>query len=84
MCKGRGQIALDRQQAIEEDFLEEKHYFDDIEPWKCINDPSILGTTNLRRKLGDLQRQMIRDSIPGILVEIRQRLQNAYDTLARM
>jgi hypothetical protein len=34
--------------------------------------------------LGDLQRQMIRDSIPGILVEIRQRLQNAYDTLARM
>jgi hypothetical protein len=47
MSKGRGQIALDRQQAIEEALLEEKHYFDDTEPWKCINDRSILGTANL-------------------------------------
>jgi GTP-binding protein EngB required for normal cell division len=84
MCKGRGQAALDRQQPIEEALLEEEQYFDDTEPWKGIDDRSILGTANLRRKLGDLQMQMIRDSIPGILVEIRRRQQKARDTLASM
>jgi len=84
MCKGRGQAAQDRKQSIEESLQEEMLYFEDIEPWKSITDRSILGTANLRMKLGDLQMKMIRETIPGILDEIRQRQQLASEIVSSM
>lgn len=77
MIKGRGQAALDRKELIQEGLAEEVKFFEEQEPWKSVEDRSMFGTVNLRQKLGDLQMRMIRQSLPGILDEIRRKQQAA-------
>lgn len=84
ICKGRGQAAMDRHQSIEEGLQEECHYFDTTEPWSTIKDRTVLGTTNLRKKLRDLQMSILREKFPGILDEIQQRQKKASDTITAM
>jgi hypothetical protein len=84
MIKGRGQAALDRKEPIHEGLSEEVKFFEEQEPWKSVEDRSMFGTVNLRQKLGDLQMRMIRQSVPGILEEIRRKQQAAMKLKAEM
>ena len=81
MVKGRGQAALEREASIEDGLDDEMRFFNEKEPWKSIQDRSYFGTTQLRQKLGALQMSMIRQSLPGIIAEIRERQQRAKATL---
>jgi GTP-binding protein EngB required for normal cell division len=84
MVKGRGQAALDRKETIHEGLTEEVKFFEEQEPWKSVEDRSMFGTVNLRQKLGDLQMRMIRQSVPGILEEIRRKQQAAMKLKAEL
>jgi hypothetical protein len=84
MVKGRGQASLDRNETIAMGLESEQQYFEETLPWKEVEDRGLFGTSNLRKKLGDLQMDMIRETIPGILKEIRDKQQHAFDTLVDM
>jgi GTP-binding protein EngB required for normal cell division len=84
MVKGRGQAALDRKDSIQKGLDDEKRFFDEVEPWRSIKDRSLFGTEQLRYKLSQLQLSMVRESLPGIIREIRQRQQVASATLKEM
>ena len=84
MVKGRGQAALDKRESIALGLEEEAKFFEETSPWKEVEDRELFGTPNLRKKLGDLQMNMIRETVPGILKEIREKQQFAFDTLVDM
>jgi GTPase SAR1 family protein len=84
MCKGRGQAALDQGQSLEESLRMEELFFDTQEPWKTVEDRTLFGTKNLRRKLGEVQMALIRETIPDILKEIHSKQQYAFSTLVSM
>jgi len=84
MVKGRGQAALDRSETLEQGLAEEQCYFDTNDPWKSVTDRSVFGTHRLRAKLGDLQMAMIRQSVPSILREIRQKRDKAATVIEEM
>jgi GTPase SAR1 family protein len=84
MTKGRGQLALEQKQTIEDGLQHEADFFDTVSPWKDVQDREMFGTANLRQKLGDLQMSMIRETVPGILKEIRLKQQHAFDALVEM
>jgi hypothetical protein len=75
MTKGRCQEALNRQpkQTTEDSLAEKKIFFSTEEPWCSLPDRSIVGTVELRSKLGELQSNIIRDSIPGIVKEVNEK-----------
>jgi GTP-binding protein EngB required for normal cell division len=84
MVKGRGQASLDSNESIALGLESEATFFQETSPWKEVEDRDLFGTPNLRKKLGDLQMNMIRDTIPGILKEIREKQQFAFETLVEM
>jgi interferon-induced GTP-binding protein Mx1 len=84
MVRGRGQAALDRNESIMEGIESEAIFFRETSPWKEVEDRTLFGTPNLRKKLGDLQMDMIRETIPGILKEIREKQQYSFETLVEM
>jgi GTPase SAR1 family protein len=84
MIKGRGQAALDRKEPIQKGLEEEDKFFEELEPWKSVEDRSMFGTVNLRQKLGDLQMRMIRQSVPDILEEIRRKQKVCLSLKAEM
>jgi GTPase SAR1 family protein len=79
MIKGRGQAALDQKDTIEQGLYDEIEFFDTVDPWKSITDRSLFGTANLRKKLSDLQLNMIRKSLPDIIQEIRLKRNKASE-----
>lgn len=84
MVKGRGQVALDNRESITSGLELEANFFEETSPWKDVENRELFGTPNLRKKLGDLQMSMIRETIPGILKEIREKQQFAFDALVEM
>ena len=84
MVKGRRQASLDQNQSIEDGLAEEQDFFANQEPWSEVADRTMFGTIHLRKKLGDLQMEMIRATIPGILKEIRQKQHTAFESLVEM
>jgi len=84
MCRGRGQASLDDGQSLEEGLKIESDFFASQEPWKGIEDRNLFGTENLRQKLGDLQMNMIRQTIPTVLKEIHEKQQRAFSSLVSM
>ncbi|KAG7352654.1 dynamin family protein [Nitzschia inconspicua] len=73
MVKGRGQADLDRKMTIEEGIRAEQSFFSNVQPWRDVKEKDIFGTPNLRRKLGNLQLGMIRETLPSIIAEINER-----------
>ena len=61
----------------------EKAYFTNTEPWRN-KDPSLFGEVELRKKLADLQINMIHKSIPAILGDIEKNLSTAEKVLTTM
>jgi len=71
MVKGRGQASLNKGDSIEKGLRDEEAFFRNTQPWRDVNDRSLLGTEELRRKLGDLQMELVRLSLPSIVKEMK-------------
>eukprot|EP00980_Cylindrotheca_fusiformis_P004784 scaffold1027_cov108-Cylindrotheca_fusiformis.AAC.3 len=84
MVKGRGQRALNDKVSIEEGLIQESEFFDQTDPWRSIDDRSLFGTVNLRRKLGDLQMRLIRESFVSIAADIQAKREEALQARARL
>ena len=74
---GRGQAALNKNETIEEGLKGEESFFNGMEPWRNIEDKSLLGTKNLRVKLAQLQMDMIRSSFKGITRDLKNKQEEA-------
>jgi hypothetical protein len=84
MVKGRGQAELDRNGTIEEGIRVEESFFSNTQPWRDVHDRDLFGTTNLRKKLGNLQLQMIREVLPCIILELHQKGEIAKEQLSQL
>ncbi|KAG7366715.1 dynamin central region-domain containing protein [Nitzschia inconspicua] len=84
MVKGRGQADLDRKVTIEEGLRNEEFFFSTTQPWRDVEDQEVFGTTKLRKKLGDLQLGMIRESLPSIIAELKEKDEEASNELLRL
>ena len=84
MVKGRGQAALDQGVSVEESLEDELRYLEETEPWKSVEDRSILGTLQLRTKLADLQLTMVRGWLPGVQRDIVRRKDEISQRLEAM
>jgi Dynamin family/Dynamin central region len=71
MVKGRGQAALNRKDSIEKGLQDEEAFFRSTQPWRDVADKSLFGTQALRRKLGLLQMELVRATLPDIIKEIQ-------------
>jgi Dynamin central region/Dynamin family len=71
MVKGRGQAALNRKESIEKGLQDEEAFFRATQPWRDVADKSLFGTQALRRKLGLLQMELVRATLPDIIKEIQ-------------
>ena len=70
ISKGRGQKALDDKQTIQRAISQEEHYFNTTKPWCDVSQRDMFGVQSLRRKLGELQMRMVRDTVPAIMKEV--------------
>ena len=84
IVKGRGQAAREQKTSIQDGLDDETNFFRETEPWKSIPDRTYFGTAQLRNKLGELQMSMIRQSLPSIIQEARQRHKRAQMRLCEM
>ena len=84
MVKGRGQAALNKNETIEEGLKKEETFFRNTQPWRDVEARSLFGTKELRIKLGDLQMQLIRETFPMIVREMRAHKLSAEEKLLKM
>ncbi|KAL7560235.1 hypothetical protein ACA910_022544 [Epithemia clementina (nom. ined.)] len=84
MIKSRGQSDLDRGLSIRQGLEDEECFFRQTDPWNRVADRSLFGTSELRRKLGALQMEIIKDSFPGIVEEVKQQHTEAKGILNSM
>ena len=70
ISKGRGQKALDDNESIKRAISKEEHYFKTTKPWCDVSQRDMFGVQSLRRKLGELQMRMVRDTVPAIMKEV--------------
>lgn len=84
MVKCRGQDSLNKGTSLLKGIQEEAHFFNSQEPWSKESNRSLFGVEALRTKLADLQVQMIKESIPSILADIKHKLKECDDKLANM
>lgn len=73
MVKNRGQALLDKGATIEDGLHEEMEYFQYTIPWNALTE-QILGVANLRTKLAQVLWQVMQDSLPEIMLEVKQQL----------
>jgi GTPase SAR1 family protein len=84
MIKGRGQAELDQNMSIAGGLTVESSFFQNTQPWRDIDNRDMFGTAQLRTKLGELQLQMIRDTIPDIVKNMSEKKQLAEGELQEM
>jgi GTPase SAR1 family protein len=70
MVKGRGQAALNSRDTIEKGLKDEEVFFRNTQPWRDVTERSIFGTFELRKKLGEIQMQLVRDTFPSVTEEM--------------
>ncbi|KAL7574416.1 hypothetical protein ACA910_015792 [Epithemia clementina (nom. ined.)] len=70
MVKCRGQKALSLQESLQVTLDEEQQYFATKAPWKDM-DPTMFGTFLLRQKLCRLQAQLVQNSLPQLLRDLK-------------
>lgn len=71
MVKGRGQMSLNQSHTIEKGVQDEEVFFRNTQPWRDVTDRSIFGTSELRKKLGDIQMHMVRETFPAVVQELK-------------
>jgi interferon-induced GTP-binding protein Mx1 len=84
MVKNRGQEALNNKATLEFGLESEARYFQNTAPWKDIRDRDLMGTPELRSKLGQLQLDLIRSSLPQITKEMEAKRAAALSELSVM
>ena len=84
IVKNRGQAALDANLSIADAVQQEQLFFQTTEPWNTLQHTSRLGIPALGRKLFDLQKTMIHDSMPAICNEIQQQYDSCQQQLQAM
>ena len=84
MVKCRGQDSLNKGTSLLKGIQEEAHFFNSQEPWSKESNRSLFGVEALRTKLANLQVQMIKESIPSILADIKHKLKECDAKLAIM
>ncbi|KAL7573614.1 hypothetical protein ACA910_008748 [Epithemia clementina (nom. ined.)] len=84
MIKGRGQGSLDGNNSIIDNLHDEEYFFQNTAPWRHVKDRSLFGTKELRRKLGELQMEIIKESFHGIVHEVKQKLDEALELFDHM
>jgi GTPase Era involved in 16S rRNA processing len=84
MVKGRGQAELDKKMTIEEGLSIERTFFENTQPWRDHEGRDMFGTANLRGKLGKLQMQMIKDTMPDIIKDMTEKMDFAERELLAM
>jgi len=72
MVKGRGQAALNGNESIKDGLTSEESFFRTTQPWRDIDDKSLLGTKNLRVRLSSILMGLIRHSFPSIIKEMKR------------
>ena len=72
MVKGRGQASLNKNESIAKGLSDEDIFFRTVSPWKDIEDKQLFGIPQLRRKLGSLQVEIIRKTLPQIISEMKE------------
>ncbi|CAB9530707.1 Interferon-induced GTP-binding protein [Seminavis robusta] len=82
MVKGRGQAQLDKKLSIQESLQLEEAFFRNQMPWRQVTERNLFGTQLLRKKLGELQLGLIREKLPSIIDEIREKHDQAAEELA--
>jgi hypothetical protein len=86
MVKNRGQALLDKGTTIQDGLKEEMEYFHYTLPWNALTEP-VLGIANLRTKLAHVLWQVMQDSLPEIIQEVKQQLvavQSKMDAMGSM
>ena len=81
IVKCRGQKALNDKVPIEKSLEQEHTFFSQQAPWSKVSDRSLFGIKNLRKKLCNLQIQMVRKSFSTIIKEISQQKLEAEEGL---
>ena len=70
MVKNRGQASLDKGATIVDGLKEEQEYFQYTLPWNSVSKPC-LGISHLRTKLASVLWQVMQDSLPDIVNELK-------------
>jgi len=70
MVKGRGQTELNQNVTIDQGLKNEEAYFESNEPWKSVDNRTLFGTENLRKKLNKLEIALMQEQFPAIIDEI--------------
>jgi GTPase SAR1 family protein len=73
IVKCRNQSSLDKGVTIIRSIKEEEVFFKVKDPWKSLNDREQFGIPNLRKKLADLQIEMLKNDVPNIIEEIKKK-----------
>ena len=84
MVKCRGQADLNQSISMAKGLKDEASYFASTQPWKKKVDEGkddLFGIPALRIKLSNIQLRMIKDSIPGIIKEVQEKLGKAEKTI---
>lgn len=72
MVKGRSQASLRKNESIESGLHSEEAFFRNTQPWRDVSDQHLFGTKNLRVKLSMLLMQLIRDTFPSVISELKR------------
>jgi GTP-binding protein EngB required for normal cell division len=72
MVKGRGQAALNSKETIEKCLEAEVAFFQNTQPWREVQDRSLFGIPSLRRKLANLQMDLVKRTFPAIIKEMKE------------
>ena len=84
MVKGRGQTDLNQSVTIDEGLAKEEAFFRNAQPWRSVTKRALFGTENLRKKLGKLQLDLIQETLPAIISEIKEKHERASSELRGM
>lgn len=84
MVKGRGQAALDKKQTIAQGLQDEETFFERTEPWSNVQNRKLFGTKELCIKLCELQMDLVRETFPDIVDEIKTKKAAAEQQLEKM
>jgi len=83
LVKNRGQALLDKGASIDDGLSDEAEYFQSTIPWNAVVEPR-LGVPSLRTKLAAVLWDLMRDSLPEILRDIRRQSEAARTGLAAL
>jgi len=81
IVKGRSQKDLNEGTSIVDALKDEEQFFNNTQPWRSVDEKSLLGTHCLRKKLGRLLMKLVQESFPSIVKDMKVRKEQAAEAL---